>query len=136
MWLAICPKYLNLNTNFSNDTAANYTQYFDNPLDVPENSKVCLYNAELKKAPINIKNDLSFYDNIISCGLLDHGQTSVFDILGQEIRSLYKDDQYAGYYTLNWDAKDDKGQPVSAGVYIYSLHLNNYIVNKKMVLLK
>ena len=52
--------YLNLNTNFSNDTAANYTQYFDNPLDVPENSKVCLYNAELKKAPINIKNDQTF----------------------------------------------------------------------------
>ena len=32
---------------------------------------------------INIKNDLSFYDNIIACGLLDHGQTSVFDILGK-----------------------------------------------------
>ena len=32
---------------------------------------------------INIKNDLSFYDNIISCGLLNHGQTSVFDILGK-----------------------------------------------------
>ena len=52
--------YLNLNTNFSNDTAPNYTQYFDNPLEVPKNSKVCLYNAELKKAPITITEDQSF----------------------------------------------------------------------------
>ncbi len=52
--------YLNLNTNFSNHTAPNYTQYFDNPLEVPKNSKVCLYNAELKKAPITITQDQSF----------------------------------------------------------------------------
>ena len=45
--------FLNLNTNFSNDTASNYSQYFDNPLEIPENAEVCLYNAELKKAPIN-----------------------------------------------------------------------------------
>ncbi len=52
--------YLNLNTNFSNDTAPNYSQYFDNPLEIPKNSKVCLYNAELKKAPITISQDQSF----------------------------------------------------------------------------
>ena len=52
--------YLNLNTNFSNDTAPNYSQYFDNPLEIPKNSKVCLYNAELKKAPITIAEDQTF----------------------------------------------------------------------------
>ena len=41
--------FLNLNTNFSNDTASNYTQYFDNPLEIPANAEVALYNAELKK---------------------------------------------------------------------------------------
>ena len=49
--------FLNLNTNFSNDTASNYSQYFDNPLEIPENAEVCLYNAELKKAPINLSSN-------------------------------------------------------------------------------
>lgn len=49
--------FLNLNTNFSNDTASNYTQYFDNPLEIPANAEVALYNAELKKAPINLSSD-------------------------------------------------------------------------------
>jgi hypothetical protein len=49
--------FLNLNTNFGNDTAFNYTQYFDNPLEIPANAEVALYNAELKKAPINLASD-------------------------------------------------------------------------------
>ena len=49
--------FLNLNTNFSNDTASNYTQYFDNPLEIPPNAEVALYNAEIKKAPINFTSD-------------------------------------------------------------------------------
>ncbi len=49
--------FLNLNTNFSNDTASNYTQYFDNPLEIPPNAEVALYNAEIKKAPINFTTD-------------------------------------------------------------------------------
>lgn len=49
--------FLNLNTNFSNDTASNYSQYFDNPLEIPANAEVALYNAELKKAPINLSSD-------------------------------------------------------------------------------
>jgi len=49
--------FLNLNTNFSNDTASNYTQYFDNPLDLPPNAEVALYNAELKKPPINLASN-------------------------------------------------------------------------------
>ena len=40
--------FLNLNTNFSNDTASNNTQYFDNPLEIPANAEVALYYAELK----------------------------------------------------------------------------------------
>ena len=49
--------FLNLNTNFSNDTAANFSQFFDNEIDIPANSTVALYNAELKKAPINLNKN-------------------------------------------------------------------------------
>ena len=60
--------FLNLNKNFSNDTASNYSQYFDNELEIPPHSSVCLYNTELKKAPINLsKNqDITIFTNSLS----------------------------------------------------------------------
>ena len=73
---------------------------------------------------------------IIELKILIGVKISVFDIMGQEIRSLYKDDQHAGYHTLNWDAKNDKGDKVSTGMYFYILKAGRFKFIKKMVLLK
>ena len=35
-----------------------------------------------------------------------------------------------------WDSKDDFGNSVSAGIYLYSIKTNNFLESKKMVLLK
>ena len=44
--------------------------------------------------------------------------------------------QSAGYHRFQWDAKNDLGEPVSAGMYIYILHAGDHKSVKKMVLLK
>ena len=37
---------------------------------------------------------------------------------------------------FEWNATDNLGQPVSAGVYLYSLEVRDFRQTKKMILLK
>ena len=60
----------------------------------------------------------------------------IFDVMGRNIRSLVNQKKNAGYHSIQWDAKNDLGEPVSAGMYIYILQAGDYRSVKKMVLLK
>ncbi len=60
----------------------------------------------------------------------------VYNILGQEVRTLVNVKQSAGYKTVLWDGRDNNGVPVATGVYIYRIQANDFVKNKKMVLLK
>ena len=44
--------------------------------------------------------------------------------------------QTAGYHSTRWDAKNDIGEGVAAGVYIYSIQAGEFRATKKIVLLK
>ena len=62
----------------------------------------------------------------------DGGVTiKVFNILGQEVRTLLSEVKLAGYYAVEFNAK---GFP--SGVYIYGIITGEYRSFKKMVLLK
>ena len=60
----------------------------------------------------------------------------IYDITGRLVKTLVNDRQSAGYYTLQWDATNAKGQPVSAGVYFYQIRAVDFVQTRKMVLLK
>ena len=61
---------------------------------------------------------------------------TVFDILGNVINQLVNEVQNSGYKTVKWDATNNKGQPVSAGVYLYTIEAGEFRQTKKMILLK
>jgi hypothetical protein len=61
---------------------------------------------------------------------------NIYDVLGRMIKSLLNDNQTAGYHSLQWDATNDIGEGVSAGMYIYTIQAGEYQSTKKMVLLK
>ena len=61
---------------------------------------------------------------------------TVFDILGNVINQLVNEVQNSGYKTVKWDATNNQGQPVSAGVYLYSIEAGEFRQTKKMILLK
>ena len=42
----------------------------------------------------------------------------------------------AGYQSVIWDATNDYGKPVSAGIYLYQIRTAEYSSTKKMLLLK
>ena len=41
-----------------------------------------------------------------------------------------------GCVSAFWDATNDYGKPVSAGIYLYQIQAGEYMQTKKMVLLK
>ena len=61
---------------------------------------------------------------------------SIFDISGNLIKMLVNEVKSAGFYSTRWDAINDKGQPISAGVYFYKIQAGNFVDTKKMILLK
>jgi len=61
---------------------------------------------------------------------------SIFDISGNPIKMLVNEVKSAGFYSTRWDAINDKGQPISAGVYFYKIQAGNFVDTKKMILIK
>ena len=63
-------------------------------------------------------------------------QLKVYDLMGRFIKNIVNKTYPAGRQLAIWDATDYLGNPVSAGVYIYRLEVDNYIFNRKMILIK
>jgi len=62
---------------------------------------------------------------------------SIYDLMGRKVRTLvYGEHQLAGYRQVMWNATNDLGQSVSAGMYIYMIQAGEFRQTKKMVLLK
>jgi hypothetical protein len=63
-------------------------------------------------------------------------EITVLNVLGQQTRKLFSGRVYAGQHTVTWDGKDDRGQTVASGVYLYRIQTEHFTNAKKMVLLK
>ncbi len=65
-----------------------------------------------------------------------HVYLTVYNILGQTVTVLVDEHLEAGHHVRTWDASDDNGRPVASGIYFYRLEAGDYILSRKMVLLK
>jgi hypothetical protein len=61
---------------------------------------------------------------------------TIFDILGRKIRTLIEENQQPGYKSVIWDGRNDHGEPVSSGIYLYRLTVADMVITKQMTLLK
>jgi len=61
---------------------------------------------------------------------------TIYDIMGRSIRSLVNSQQTAGYRSIQWNATNNLGEPLSAGMYIYTIQAGEFSQTKKMILLK
>jgi hypothetical protein len=58
----------------------------------------------------------------------------VFNIAGQQVRTLVNDIRNAGEFQVSWNAQNDAGQPVSQGVYIYRMTAGTTSQSRKVML--
>ena len=61
---------------------------------------------------------------------------TIYNMMGRQINTLVSGQQNAGYKSIQWNATNNIGQPVSAGLYLYTIQAGNFRQTKKMVLLK
>ena len=61
---------------------------------------------------------------------------TIYDMMGRVVSNLVSSQQNAGYKSIQWNATNNAGQPVSAGLYLYSIEAGQFRQTKKMVLLK
>ena len=60
----------------------------------------------------------------------------IYNILGQEVRTLMDKPVEAGHQTVLWNGRDNSGDEVGTGVYVYQLIAGDFVGMKKAVLLK
>jgi endo-1,4-beta-D-glucanase Y len=65
-----------------------------------------------------------------------HVQLTIYNELGQKVRTLQDARQDAGDYSLTWDATDEKKNPVASGTYFYRLEAGGQTLQKKMLLIR
>ncbi len=61
---------------------------------------------------------------------------SIYNLLGQKVRTLVDEYQPAGHKIVHWDGADDNGNKVASGIYFYRLKAGDYTETKKMILMK
>jgi len=66
----------------------------------------------------------------------------IYNVLGREIKKLVSGELVSGYHQAIWDGKDDRGNPVPSGLYIYQFSAiseeskNQFQGSNKLVLMK
>nr|MCI0596913.1 T9SS type A sorting domain-containing protein [candidate division Zixibacteria bacterium] len=81
--------------------------------------------------PFNPTTTISF-----SLPIAEKVRLKIYNILGQEVRSLLDEDKPAGIHQVMWDGNDRNGLQVSSGLYFYKIQTPSYREVKRMIFLK
>jgi hypothetical protein len=60
----------------------------------------------------------------------------IYNVQGQKIRTLISSEQKAGYYNVVWDGRNEAGQTVATGLYLYRVQAGSFVATQKMLMLK
>jgi hypothetical protein len=60
----------------------------------------------------------------------------IYNVVGQVVRTLVAERQPAGRYRVQWSGTDDRGVPVSSGIYFYQISAGKFQDVRKLMLLK
>ncbi len=63
-------------------------------------------------------------------------QIVIYNTIGQVVRTLLSQTVGAGFHQVEWNGKDDRGNSVTSGIYIYRIVAGESRQSRKMVLLR
>jgi hypothetical protein len=111
-------------------------------------SEICIATLYVTMDSVAANNsstiDLANYPNpfnpttLISYSLANAGaiELKLFNVLGQEVRTLVDGFMPAGQHQIEWNGTDETGRRVASGVYLYRLKTTDATITKKMLMLK
>ena len=65
-----------------------------------------------------------------------HVNLTIYNVLGQEVRTLVDGTMERGEYTIAWNGKDRFGKKVASGIFFYRIQAEHYVKTRKMIILK
>ena len=83
--------------------------------------------------PFNPTTTISF---TVPAGMNSEHTLSVYDARGRLVRELGRGPVEPGIHQVIWDGRNQRGQSVSSGMYLYRLRVEDFEQTGKMVLLK
>ena len=123
--------------------SVDYTNAFFNSMDDCIQSCVFVSDIEINQLPIafNLYNNFPNPFNPVTALRYDLPEDAlvniiIYDMMGRIVKNLVSNHQTAGYKSIKWNATNDSGSPVSAGIYLYQVKAGKYRQTRKMVLLK
>lgn len=60
----------------------------------------------------------------------------IYNVNGQKVRTLVNEKKEAGYYNVVWDGRNDTGEMVSSGLYLYKIVSGSFNKIEKMTFMK
>jgi hypothetical protein len=60
----------------------------------------------------------------------------VYDIRGRRVRSLIESELRPGKHRVHWDGRNDRGVPVSSGIYLYTLRVKGVTTTRMMKVIR
>ena len=141
-WPFDAPQYLLMNIAIEPSIASNFTEtvmeldyvrvYETSILSSKTESTINDYNLiQNSPNPFNPITSLSYV--LAENGLVN---ITIHDLMGRRVKTLVNNFQTAGFNSILWNATNNKGQPVPAGVYLYTIQAAGLRQTKKMVLIK
>ncbi|MSR83009.1 MAG: T9SS type A sorting domain-containing protein [Candidatus Latescibacteria bacterium] len=77
-------------------------------------------------------------DTVIRFTLPNSGavELGLYNLAGQRVARLASGMRAAGSYAVNWDGRDEQGEELASGVYLYRLQVGAAVVTRKLALLR
>jgi photosystem II stability/assembly factor-like uncharacterized protein len=69
-------------------------------------------------------------------GEKQHVEVTIYDIRGRRVCSLIDSDLEPGNHKIHWNGQNDRGEPISSGIYLYTLKTKEGTFTRKMTILK
>jgi hypothetical protein len=97
--------------------------------ETPQTGRTVL--AQNYPNPFNPQTTIHY--EISASGQID---LTVFDVAGRRVKTLASGFVEAGQHDAQWDGRDEAGERVASGVYLYRLRAGDHVETKRMVMVK
>ena len=65
-----------------------------------------------------------------------HVKMIIYNAMGQKVRTLVNENRDAGWYSVEWDGRDDRGMRMGSGIYFIRMRAGQYVKIHKMTLIQ
>ena len=141
-WPFDSPQYLLMNIAIEPSIASSFTET-EMELDYVRVYEISILSSQAETVPNDfnvIQNNPNPFNPVTTLRYKLPRESfvniTIYNMLGNLVNNLVSQKQIAGYKSVQWNATNNKGQPVPAGVYLYTIQAGEFRQTKKMVLLK